>query len=470
MNTWSINLLKELLNIKDIINVSEDIFDYMRIVDLNNVKYEQKALNTLFFMSYSTDDDIKNGFIIKSFDLRSKANEVIKNNINYTFVIDEETYQNLDYESKKAKLIIVDNILDSIDKLYKYILMKKKAQVVAVTGSVGKTTTVGLIEKVLKTKYKVLRIYSKRITPIILKANLINFLNDSYDYIVLEMSIYHKDHVEILSDLLNPDIAAIININSSHLEYFSSIEDICKYKASIFRYAKYGFYNNLDKLINNLRLDNHKLYYKDDFIYDTKMISFDKLFLEDIKMNEDYLEYDNAKIKLFFASTLSAVQAIVSYKIGLLCKIAKKDIIKAIQEYVPVENRIQKKKAFGKEIIFDGDITTNERIKELADNNYKECYLVIRKFGSMENNKRFEKVLPLLDLFTKVFVFSDIEYLDMFKNHKKVVIVNNHDFMKELNGKIIYHYSGYYRSFKEYKEENLNILENEIYKIMKPEV
>ena len=89
MNTWSINLLKELLNIKDIINVSEDIFDYMRIVDLNNVKYEQKALNTLFFMSYSTDDDIKNGFIIKSFDLRSKANEVIKNNINYTFVIDE---------------------------------------------------------------------------------------------------------------------------------------------------------------------------------------------------------------------------------------------------------------------------------------------------------------------------------------------------------------------------------------------
>ncbi len=56
----------------------------------------------------------------------------------------------------------------------------------------------------------------------------------------------------------------------------------------------------------------------------------------------------------------------------------------------------------------------------------------------------------------------------MLKKHHKVKVVNNHDFMADLDGKIIYHYSGYYRSFSEYDEENLIELENEIYKIMKP--
>ena len=134
-----------------------------------------------------------------------------------------------------------------------------------------------------------------------------------------------------------------------------------------------------------------------------------------------------------------------------------------------IKNRIGEKEAFGKKIVFDGDITTHERIKQLANHNYEESYLIIRKFGSAENNKRFENILSSLDKFTKVFVFDDIEYLNMLRIHPKVEVVNSHDFMKELNGKIIYHYSGYYRSFKEYNETNLIELENEIYKIMKPE-
>ncbi|MBE6148359.1 MAG: hypothetical protein E7167_02555 [Firmicutes bacterium] len=469
MNKWSLKLIKELLNIKSIINVPEDIiFDYLRIVDLNKVKYEETANNVLFFFTYSTDKDITDEFIINPFDQRKKANDIIKNNPDYVYVIDEITFNNLEEENKKAKFIVVDNILDSIDKLFNYINQNKRAKVIAVTGSVGKTTAVGLIENVVSQKYNVFRIYSKRITPIILKANVINFITNDVDYITIEMSIYHHDHVEILSDLLHPDIAGLIGVDSSHLEFFNSVDDICKYKASIFRYAKDGFYNNLDDRVNKLAVKDNTLYFEDEKIYETNLENFDKIATE-YQVANNKLIVDNQEINLFFSSTLSIVQSMLAYKIGKLLGINVESIVEAINNYSPVENRIQIKEVFGKKVVFDGDITTHERIKQLANHNYDESYLVIRKFGSAENNKRFEHVLESLDKFTKVFVFNDIEYLRMLKSHPKVQVVNNHDFMKELNGQIIYHYSGYYRSFNEYNENNLVELENEIYKIMKPE-
>ena len=469
MNCWNIDLLCSLWNVRYKYNVVDGTYyDYLRIIDLNRIKYEQTAQNVLFFLTYSLDSDVENGFIIQKFDLREHATEVIKKNSNFTFVIDEATWERLDSESKKARIIVVDDILDSINKLYDYTLQNKKYQVVAVTGSVGKTTAVGLIEAVLSKKYQVLRIYSKRITPIILKANIINFLTEQVEYIVLEMSIYHANHVEVLSDLLRPDIAALINIDSSHLEFFKSVADICIHKASIFRYAKVGFVNQLDEIAKNLHLKNHDLYYENECIYQTNLEQLLPI-MTDYQVDNEKIIVGKYSIKLSFLSHLSIVQALLAYQIGLYCHIDEKDIIQAIEKYKPVENRLVGKMAFGKSIIFDGDITTNERIRQLANHLYPVCYLVIRKFGSMENNKRFEYILNYLNKFTKVFVFSDIEYLDMLKKHPKVIVVDNHDFMKQLDGEIIYHYSGYYRSFQEYNEKNLIKLENERYKIMKPE-
>ena len=149
MNCWNIDLLCSLWNVRYKYNVVDGTYyDYLRIIDLNRIKYEQTAQNVLFFLTYSLDSDVENGFIIQKFDLREHATEVIKKNSNFTFVIDEATWERLDSESKKARIIVVDDILDSINKLYDYTLQNKKYQVVAVTGSVGKTTAVGLIEAV----------------------------------------------------------------------------------------------------------------------------------------------------------------------------------------------------------------------------------------------------------------------------------------------------------------------------------
>jgi len=467
MNEWSISLLNQVLNILKLVNVSTEVFDYLRIVDLNHIKYENTARNVLYFLTYSDDTDMVNGFITKPFDLRRYANKIMRENPSFTFLMDMETYESLLEENKTKKIIVVDNILDAINKLYVYIINNRHPKVISVTGSVGKTTTVGLIENVLKQKYEVLRIYSKRITPIVLKANLINRLIPMIEYIVTEVSIYYPNHVEKLCEILKPDIALLLNIDTSHLENFTSLEDICIHKASIFKYASIGLYNSMNPIINRLSLKKDELYY-DETLIDVTNLKYFSSFIEEFRIQDDCLLLNGRKLKLFFNSSLTIFQILASYQVGRLCQIPESNITESISLYNPVENRLQTQIVFGKEVIFDADITTNERMKQLASNNYNPVYLIIRKFGSMENDKRFENVLDYFNSFDKVFVFSDLEYLSLLAQHSNVQVVNDHTFMNELDGTIIYHYSGYYRSYEDFDENNLHVVENDIYKVKVP--
>lgn len=471
MNKISFKELKNIYPIELASKVDEEeIFDYFRIVSLNNDYYLSKSENPLYVCSYATTDDVENGWIAQVFDTRENFEVRMDKNPNATFVIENSMVEQL--KNKDRKYIVVDNILDFIDSLFEYFKEKSKAKVIAITGSVGKTTTVGLLEQTLKNKFNVLRIYSKRITPIILKANIINYLTLDIDYVVLEMSIYYKDHVQILSDLLHPDIAGILNIESSHLDVggFNGLKDICNNKAKIFRYAESAFINKNDLTLKNLQVKDSVLMYDEEELFTVGCEKLSEIQLEDIKIEGDnFLINDSVLVKPFIFSSLSFVQYSLVYQIAKSVGLSDKEIEKAMSNYVPVENRLQQVTAFGKEMIFDGDITTFERFGELSRHFYTKSYLVLRKVGSAENTHRIENIYEYFNRFNKVFIFSDIEYLEELKNHPNVEIVNNHDFLESLDAPIFYHYSGYYRSFSEYDESNLNIYDRTNYVILKRE-
>ena len=72
--------------------------------------------------------------------------------------------------------------------------------------------------------------------------------------------------------------------------------------------------------------------------------------------------------------------------------------------------------ADGKKIVFDGDITTHERLKQLANHNYAHSNLIIRKFGSAENNKRFE-LTEVTELEARIITaFNDFLYESLAPN------------------------------------------------------
>ena len=173
MNKISLEELNNITPILALNNLNPDsVFDYFRIVSIAKTKYEEFAQNPLYFITYAKEEEVQDGWYTNPVDLRPYMSKIMEEHPNYTFVVDKTMIDGANFDGKKV--IVVEDIHKTMDDLFNYFKNKSHAKTVAVTGSVGKTTCVGLIESILKQKYKVMRIYSKRITPLVLKANIIN--------------------------------------------------------------------------------------------------------------------------------------------------------------------------------------------------------------------------------------------------------------------------------------------------------
>ncbi len=114
---------------------------------------------------------------------------------------------------------------------------KFKGVVIALTGSNGKTTTKEMIAWVLEKKFKVLKNPGTKNNHIGVPLTLLN-LDDSYDVVVLEIGTNHRGEVAYLGNIVQPDIACLINIGPSHLEFFKNLEGIYKEKSSLLEYLR----------------------------------------------------------------------------------------------------------------------------------------------------------------------------------------------------------------------------------------
>lgn len=472
MNKITLKEIENITKIEKKANIQdEQIFEYIRIVSLNNIKYEEITNNTLYFIIYSEKEENNDGWYVNPIDTRPYIKDIINKYPDFTFVIEPDLEKEL--LNTTTKYLVVKNIHQMINDLFHYYQKKSHAKTIAVTGSVGKTTCVGLIENVLKQKYNILRIYSKRITPLGLKAYIINFLDDKIDYIVTEISLFYHDHVKILTDLLKPEIVAILNIKSAHLgvDILKNQNDICIYKSFIMQYAKKAFLPSNDIYLSRLSLKNKELIYNNKILFTNNNLKLEFINIDEVMVkNEEMIINKEISVKPFFLSNLSKLQFLIAYNIAKELKLSNEMIKKGMDTYIPVENRIQKKRAFNKEIIFDGDITTPDRLKEMAYNNYEKKYLIIRKVGCSEEYMDQNKIKKVFNYFDKVFIFKDTDYFENLDIEKNVIVVHNHDFINDLDGTIIYHYSGYYRVWKEYDEKNLNIYDNKVYPVLKERI
>ncbi len=104
--------------------------------------------------------------------------------------------------------------------------------VVAVTGSVGKTTTKDMIACAMSAHYKTLKTEGNRNNEIGLPLTLMG-LDESYGCAVLEMGMTHQGDLSLLSVASLPTVAVITNIGVSHIENLGSRENILAAKLEI---------------------------------------------------------------------------------------------------------------------------------------------------------------------------------------------------------------------------------------------
>ena len=154
----------------------------------------------------------------------------------------------IDCAIKKKALIITDK---EIDKNINHILVKNtkialgliakefsnKAKVIAVTGSVGKTTVKNMISLVLREKYQINSTEKNENNEIGVAKTLLS-TSSSDDFCVVEMGMRGLGQIDWLSYISSPETSVITNAESAHIELLESRENIFKAKTEVLSHTK----------------------------------------------------------------------------------------------------------------------------------------------------------------------------------------------------------------------------------------
>ena len=128
--------------------------------------------------------------------------------------------------------IVVENTTVAYGKIASVYKKKFKLLTVAVTGSVGKTTTKEAICAVLSSKLAVCKTEANFNNEIGIPQTLLG-INANHRAAVIEMGMCAMGEIASLSKITEPDISVITNIGSSHIGNLGSKENICKAKLEI---------------------------------------------------------------------------------------------------------------------------------------------------------------------------------------------------------------------------------------------
>jgi len=136
--------------------------------------------------------------------------------------------------STNLPTIIVKDTEKAYQKLATWYRQSLSPQVIAITGSNGKTTTKNML-------YSILSLHGSTLST---KGNFNNHLGvpktileltEKHRYCVIEMGANHEKEITLLCDIAKPDLALITNANNAHLGEFGSLENLVKAKGEIFK-------------------------------------------------------------------------------------------------------------------------------------------------------------------------------------------------------------------------------------------
>lgn len=135
-------------------------------------------------------------------------------------------------ENCNASIVQVDDTIKALGQFAKWYRHHLQATVIAITGSVGKTTTRNILYQILGRFFKCRQAPKSYNNHIGVPLTLLS-AEPQNEILLLELGSNHPGEIQYLTRIAEPDIALITYITHSHLEGFGSIENIIKEKASI---------------------------------------------------------------------------------------------------------------------------------------------------------------------------------------------------------------------------------------------
>ncbi len=243
---------------------------------------------------------------------------------------------NLDYSKYSDKtIILVPNSVYCLQELAKYKRNLAGIPVIAITGSVGKTTTKDMIAAVLSRKYKVLKTEGNYNNEIGLPLTVLGLKDE--DIMVLEMGMSSFGEISLLSKITRPTISVITTIGSSHIEYLGSRENILK--------AKLEILDGMDKKVLIVNNDNDLLHeYANNHDVITVGIDNDSDYRA-INISSDYSSFDIdghiSCVKNEYKNSAYLTNMLLAYAVGKMVGVSDTEFKEAIDKLSLTSKRLE---------------------------------------------------------------------------------------------------------------------------------
>jgi UDP-N-acetylmuramoyl-tripeptide--D-alanyl-D-alanine ligase len=335
-----------------------------------------KEIYTLYSKYYLVDTDTRNirenalFFALKGekFNGNKFAHTAIALGAAFS-IIDEIEFKISD------KTIVVDNVLETLQQLANYHRLQLKIPIIALTGSNGKTTTKELINAVLSRKYNITATLGNLNNHIGLPLTLLS-MTPNTEIGIVEMGANHQKEIEFLCGIAAPDFGYITNFGKAHLEGFGGIEGVIKGKSELYAFLqehhKVAFINPKDPIQVEKTLELKTICFP-EYLKFIGADPFVKIASEDGEIESNLIGAYN------YTNILAAIT------IGIHFKLKYTEIKKAIENYIPINNRSQIIEKESNHIILDA-YNANPSSMEVALENFSML-------------KKVSKVVILGDMF-----------------------------------------------------------------------
>ncbi len=378
----------------------------MRFFYFYNMNLE--GLYNLYSQYYLVDTDTRKirentiYFALKgaNFNGNTFAEEALKKGAIYA-VVDEKEFKTND------NIILVDNVLETLQSLANYHRNKLNIPIIGLTGSNGKTTTKELIDVVLKQKFNTNATKGNLNNHIGVPLTLLSMTPET-EIGIVEMGANHHKEIAFLSNIAQPDFGYITNFGKAHIEGFGSVEGVIEAKSELY-----------DFLIEN---DKKVFVNQNDPIQLQKTENASRIFIEEslsfisadpnVKFKFKDFEIDSNLIGHYNYNNIACAVTIGSY-----FNVDDIKIKEAIESYISENNRSQ--------IVVKG---SNDIILDAYNANPTSMRAALENFSQTKSEK--SKIVILGDMFelgsTSQVEHQEIADLCDTLNFQEIILVGNH--------------------------------------------
>lgn len=302
-------------------------------------------LYKLFSENYLVDTDtrsIRKGSIFfalkgSNFNGNKFASNALDKGSNYA-IIDEIEYKT------GSNTILVENVLETLQKLANYHRKQLNIPIISLTGSNGKTTTKELINAVLSKKFITTATKGNLNNHIGVPLTLLSMTKNT-EIGIVEMGANHLKEIELLCKITEPNYGYITNFGKAHLEGFGSVEGVIKAKSELYNFLRNSdgkaFINTDDKTQVKQSKGIISINFNNRIIPFVQANPFVEVTFEDLHIKSQLIGKYNY-------NNIAAAIAIGNY-----FGISATEIKNAIEEYIPSNNRSQIINKRGNKIILD---------------------------------------------------------------------------------------------------------------------